>query len=478
MNFLASYEYNHFTPNIKLIVLLLIISGWVRSQDMECSGPTVCNQVTLMHTVQIKTHCIFLNILFRNMSEESLSAGMFRLCRPTVILDLSNNRIRDIKAGAFLGLVSLRQLYLANNLIDRIEPGTFHTLTNLEVFVLAGNRIIEVPDYEFTSREMRFFNINNNHIKRIPQTALLYLQSAELIDLSLNDLDFLHPVTLSNVKSGVKLVLNNNHLQNLSMTFNSTSLGKQYSILEASGNLITSLNNNTLGEFYKLRLISIDLSFNYISDVHVETFDNFTTLNSLYLSHNRIKSIHPELFRMLKSLSSLDLSYNQLTNSIFDVNLPDTITAVNYSHNQISYFREYHWTSKLKRTYMYIDVSNNSIRYLDANRFCRFMYKINLAYNPWDCSVLYSVIHTLEMRGVQVESGSEFRSNNVKGIPCEVDNSKQPVIHINTDHAIHDAVKNTTETKHTHNINSIALRCFGSNLIIAALQALSFSQIF
>uniref|UniRef100_A0A8C9VC48 Adhesion G protein-coupled receptor A2 n=1 Tax=Scleropages formosus TaxID=113540 RepID=A0A8C9VC48_SCLFO len=59
----------------------------------------------------------------------------------TVTLILSNNRIRALRNGSFLGLTALEKLDLRNNLISTISPGAFRSLTSLRKLDLSDNRI-------------------------------------------------------------------------------------------------------------------------------------------------------------------------------------------------------------------------------------------------------------------------------------------------------------------------------------------------
>ncbi|XP_043952708.1 adhesion G protein-coupled receptor A3 [Gambusia affinis] len=59
----------------------------------------------------------------------------------TVILILNNNKIQELRNGAFSGLSTLEKLDLRNNLINRIEPGAFLGLKTLKKLDLSNNSI-------------------------------------------------------------------------------------------------------------------------------------------------------------------------------------------------------------------------------------------------------------------------------------------------------------------------------------------------
>ena len=58
----------------------------------------------------------------------------------------------------------------------------------------------------------------------------------------------------------------------------------------------------------------IDLSFNYLSVLNDNLFDNFTILNELNLSSNKFQTFSPILLQFNNKLEVLDLSENLITN--------------------------------------------------------------------------------------------------------------------------------------------------------------------
>ncbi|KAM4714464.1 adhesion G protein-coupled receptor A3 [Anableps anableps] len=59
----------------------------------------------------------------------------------TVVLVLNNNKIQELRHGAFFGLFTLEKLDLRNNVISRIEPGAFLGLRALKKLDLSNNSI-------------------------------------------------------------------------------------------------------------------------------------------------------------------------------------------------------------------------------------------------------------------------------------------------------------------------------------------------
>ncbi|XP_017780307.1 PREDICTED: SLIT and NTRK-like protein 6 [Nicrophorus vespilloides] len=374
----------------------------------------------------VKVVCDQKYLVFRNVNDTVLPVGTFRMCLKTNILDLSNNKLEAIRAGAFLGLTSLTELYLSNNRIEEIEPGTFHTLSKLQTFTMTGNSIKTLPEYEFTSPKIKYFNLNNNNLDYLPSTALVNLKYITLLDLSMNGLAEMDPASLINVQPGATIILNNNKLSNISFRVNTTVIKpKVFSILKLSGNLIATLMRASLGQLYKLNLITLDLSFNQINFIQSGVFRDFGSIANLFISHNELDHLNENVFRDLKKLKLLDLSYNRITTQVFDLVLSDTIKYLNYSNNNIETLVDFKWVYHTAKKDIDLDVSANKLDYLDANRFSSKVRRVSLAHNNWKCSVLYNIIQILESRHIAVYEGDNYMVDNVNGIPCRSNHGKK-----------------------------------------------------
>lgn len=74
-----------------------------------------------------------------------LKANAFVGLSNLTILYLYKNRITSVAAGAFAHLPNLRQLYLHENRLTEIESGTFSNLPKLERLFLQNNRLHRIP---------------------------------------------------------------------------------------------------------------------------------------------------------------------------------------------------------------------------------------------------------------------------------------------------------------------------------------------
>ncbi|XP_032893166.1 asporin [Amblyraja radiata] len=175
----------------------------------------------------------------------------------TVMLDLQNNKINEIKEGDLKNLPSLYALFLVNNQISKIHPKAFRSIKHLKLLYLSWNLLPQIPNNLPTSiLELR---IDGNEIKKIQKGDF-------------QGMKFLH-------------------------------------VLEISGNPFDTTDIEPDAFNGVQRLMYIRMSEGKLSSVPKNLPSN---LYELYLDHNRISSIEREDFRQYKDLCRLDLSYNKI----------------------------------------------------------------------------------------------------------------------------------------------------------------------
>jgi hypothetical protein len=99
------------------------------------------------------------------------------------VLDISQNRIKDLRRDSFAGLLDLKFLYLQENVIRFIEDDTFAKLTDLEALDLSGNGIMKIPTEIFLLPRLRNLYLADNVItsfENIPKTIIAPLQKLSL----------------------------------------------------------------------------------------------------------------------------------------------------------------------------------------------------------------------------------------------------------------------------------------------------------
>jgi hypothetical protein len=197
-------------------------------------------------------------------------------------------------------------------------------------------------------------------------------------------------------------------------------------------------------------IVSIDLSFNSISILGQNSFDNVPRLDTVVVSDNSIKSVHPEVFwglqdlrhldmhnnnidyihpntfRYNPSLSALDLSCNKFKKLEHVFNSTKELTFLNLSSNSLTYED---LTFFLPITSLHIlDLSNNYIESMREDIFERMvdLKHLNISGNPrleYDCG-LRTLWALCSQRNISCVTDDEQSFRMVVNLHCG--NEEQP----------------------------------------------------
>ncbi|XP_015458692.3 insulin-like growth factor-binding protein complex acid labile subunit [Astyanax mexicanus] len=202
----------------------------------------------------------------------------------TWLLDLSENRLYELKSSTFTGIWALRILLLQNNAIQAMQPQALASLSFLEKLDLSHN-------------DLRF----------LVQDFTYGLAALKDLRLAHNSLEFLETRSFAHLESLEKLDMSHNHIR----------------IIQC-------------GAFHGLTsLKQLNLAWNQLSMLQSGLLTMQQKLSVLLLGHNNISSIETEVFTPLHSLSVLGLEANQLGSLKFRtfLNLQTPSTHVQLSEN-------------------------------------------------------------------------------------------------------------------------------------------------
>lgn len=192
---------------------------------------------------------------------------------------------------SFYEMNRLLELNLQGNLLKTLPDLAFQNLHRLRSLNLAFNRI---DDFNFGA----FENVGN----------LAHL----FIDVSHNRLEvlrvnrtFVYP--LNNIMS---LDFSHNNISVIDVTF-FEPVANELKILNMSRNILREISPDTIGQL--TRLISVDLSYNRVSLIELNTFMAARRLKSVDLRHNKLEDLHPTLFNGKTRLCYVDVSVNSLS---------------------------------------------------------------------------------------------------------------------------------------------------------------------
>ncbi|TRY60608.1 hypothetical protein DNTS_007567 [Danionella cerebrum] len=202
----------------------------------------------------------------------------------TWLLDLSENRVSELRSASFIGIWVLRVLLLSQNHIRLVHSQALSSLTFLEKLDLSQNQLrVLPPDFSQGLASLKELKLSHNGLERLEAHSLEELSSLQKLDLS------------------------HNHLQAMDV-----------------------------GAFRGLVLLRhLNLSWNQLCVLQSGLLSMQQVLSVLLLSHNNISKIDPEALTPLQTLSILRLEANQLRSLKFKtfVNLQTPSTHLQMSEN-------------------------------------------------------------------------------------------------------------------------------------------------
>ncbi|KAJ8282146.1 hypothetical protein COCON_G00046650 [Conger conger] len=288
------------------------------------------------------------------------ATGTFKKLPNLRKINLSNNKLRDIREGAFDGAGAVQEVLLTGNKLQALQGRMFKGLTGLKTLMLRSNQISCVDNSTFTGlSSVRLLSLYDNRISTIAPGAFTTLHSLSTINLLSNPYvcdchlawlglwlkktrvvsgnprcqkpAFLKEIPIQDVAvpdftcdgteensclpvprcpesctcSDTVVRCSNRALRTLPK-----GIPKDTTELYLEGNQLSSVPKELSG----LKQLSlVDLSNNSISFLAPLTFNNMTQLSTLILSYNQIRCIPVHAFDGLKSLRLLTLHGNDLS---------------------------------------------------------------------------------------------------------------------------------------------------------------------
>ncbi len=277
-----------------------------------------------------------LEVDLHNNSIASLSAGAFMNLTDCKQLNLVGNQISTIEEAAFRGLVSLESLGLSSNRIYALETGMFIGLNNLIMLYLASNEMsyigenafsgleslkhLDLDQNKFSVLETKMFAgltvltslwLQNNQISHIEELAFVGLESLDTLGLTRNNFSVLYSEMFRGLNKLTWLDLQNNKISSI----------EKNSFLGLESLLFLFLHHNKIsvlpqGVFSGLRkLKALPLPGNQINHIDTGAFDSLDSLETLFLHSNRLTTLSPQtLLNLPRNPLLLALSRNPFSN--------------------------------------------------------------------------------------------------------------------------------------------------------------------
>lgn len=253
---------------------------------------------------------------------------------PSTTITGTDDALTELRAGDFLELTGLKELWLFDNELTELPDGIFSDLTDLRVLILDRNRLKELPDGLLSELfRLEVFAVPSNELTRLPPDLFSGLSRLEGVWLSHNQLDELPTGLFSDLHNLEELYLEENRLDALPAGVFAEL--DQLRILSLGTNRLTALDAavfSALGDLEDLDLLS-----NRLIELPPGVFANLGSLERLSLRDNRLAELPPGVFADLGSLEAIYLGDNQLQrlpNGLFDG--PSGLATLDLEKNQIA----------------------------------------------------------------------------------------------------------------------------------------------
>lgn len=237
-------------------------------------------------------------------------------------LNLERNGLADID-GAFNLLRTLQVLELGGNKIDRLSDVTFMGMDSLISLDLSDNRISEVRAGVFKNQYLNEVNVSGNLLEELPADTFSDLSILEVLDLSRNRISAVSDGAFDSIPRLKRLLLRGNRLSSYRGDFFSGSGGgndTDLHTLDLSDNELTYLYPESFARHP--RLARLNFARNKFSFFPTQFVRGLRSLSELDLSGNLIKNVDDGDYANLPVLRRLDLSGNEietLSNTAFQV---------------------------------------------------------------------------------------------------------------------------------------------------------------
>ncbi|XP_064635829.1 uncharacterized protein LOC135493010 [Lineus longissimus] len=274
-------------------------------------------------------------------------------------LDLSHNHIHTIESGAFknIKLTFLgASLLLNNNRLRKVESYAFVDIASGSGNIgLGSNPLHELEEYSFVNVRCNTMNLRGMFLSNLQSHTFHNVRVATTLDLSMNKIAYIEEFAFSPV-TAMNLDLSNNGLLGIRGQMFTKGSNVQYlrlnhnkliSLLDETFVGLTSqivyIHHNQLFDFPKalgvVNPVELDLSYNNLEELPLDSLTNFTNLQSLRIQYNSLTKIPAGFLGKAKALMFLDLSRNKIS-QIEEGAFVDNriIQLINLAYNELQHF--------------------------------------------------------------------------------------------------------------------------------------------
>ncbi|KAF1979523.1 PP2C-domain-containing protein [Bimuria novae-zelandiae CBS 107.79] len=305
-------------------------------------------------------------IKYTSNEARRLPASLSLASRLTM-LDISNNRLKDLEEVQLHKLQSLQGLRLSNNRLTRL-PAYFGQYRALRSLNLSSNSLTEFPDFLCDVRTLVDLDVSFNSISSLPKIG--QLTCLERLWATNNQLSGSFPPSLSNLVN----------LREIDVRFNALSSMDVMSQLPRLEYLMIGHNSISAFEGYFPKIRVLHLNHNPLTRFGMT--QSVPSLSVLNLASGKLAALPEELFTRITGLTRLILDKNHFSALSSSVGRLIRLEHLSVARNSLGELpAEIGRLAELK----YLDVRENNLGRLPAEIwYARRLETLNVSSNVLD----------------------------------------------------------------------------------------------
>nr|XP_006203954.1 leucine-rich repeat transmembrane neuronal protein 1 [Vicugna pacos] len=274
-------------------------------QLCRCEGRLLyCEALNLTEAPHNLSGLLGLSLRHNRLPE--LRAGQFTGLMQLTWLYLDHNHICSVQGDAFQKLRRVKELTLSSNQITQLANTTFRPMPNLRSVDLSYNKLQALaPDLFHGLRKLTALHMRANAIQFVPVRIFQDCRSLKFLDIGYNQLKSLARNSFAGLFKLTELHLEHNDLVKVNFAHFPRLVSLHSLCLRRNkvAIVVSSLD-------WVWNLEKMDLSGNEIEYMEPHVFETVPHLQSLQLDSNRLTYIEPRILNSWKSLASITLAGN------------------------------------------------------------------------------------------------------------------------------------------------------------------------
>ncbi|XP_056152702.1 reticulon-4 receptor-like 2 [Lampris incognitus] len=202
----------------------------------------------------------------------------------TWLLDLSRNKLTEVRSNSFIGLWSLRILLLSNSSIRMLQQQSLSSLQFLERLDLSFNQLQWLPrDFSQSLSALQELRLDHNLLQHLSSPSLDHFENLRKLDVSYNHIRAMEGKVFNSLSHMNRLNLEGNRLNVLKDDL--LTRQQNLEVLLLGHNNLSLIETEALAPLWSLTLLG--LQGNQLVHLKFKTFLNLhTTSTHLQLSLN------------------------------------------------------------------------------------------------------------------------------------------------------------------------------------------------